>query len=925
MNTQHSGEQSESNADEKFMEVKYEFTPVLPQILDHVSASVMVTTYQAGKLLVLGVHNGELKISFNSYDQPMGLAIDGHRMALGTRRQIHNFQGNTDVAPSVAPTGTFDVCYIPHDSTSTGSIHGHDLAWGNEGLWVVNTLFSCICTLHENYSFVPRWQPRFITQLIDQDRCHLNGLAIVDGVPRFVTAMSETDEAAGWRPTKATSGVVMEMESGETVARGFAMPHSPRWYNGKLWVLDSGCGALCVVDPANGHKETVATFPGYTRGLSFAGQFAFVGLSRIRETSVFGGVPIAEHRDELKCGVGVVDITSGRTVAVFQFLSGVTEIFAVEIASTARCPLVAGASADGQERDVWIVPPPGSTPKPGSSVPWYARQTPKSLKSPPPHDAPTQQSQSPDLESWLETHPNDAAAWVTLGNLRQEQSRQRDALHCYERAAAADPASIPARQNLGYLQFNLGMPEKARDTYSELIGVNPTPMNRLLASCVLPIVYDSNAHLTEWRNRQVSGMQQLADDNIVVDASTQQVPTAFFWAYQGLNDADIMRLRGRIIKGNSDFQCAKRVRDDSRIRVGFLSAYLRDHTIGRLNIGRIEQLDRSRFHVTVCLATNIRDPFVERFRKAADQFVEVPRDAKTAVELLRSADLDVLVFCDVGMDALCSSLAFSRMAPVQCATWGHPETTGSPTMDYFLSSELLDSEIADEHYTEQLVRMPLTGTFYERPNAPDTQPNLPSALGINIGANVYSCPQSLFKFHPDFDDVLCAILEQDPNGVIVGIEGRVPEWTDRLTARWNKTIPGVAERIKLLPSMPNEQFLNLLAASDVLLDPLHFGGGNSSYEAFACGTPVVTLQGDFLRGRITAAMYHKMGLADMVASSTDDYVAKAIAWGTDKDANRHARERIRERSSTLFSDAAEVRCLEDTLASLSARRHHSSF
>ncbi len=169
--------------------------------------------------------------------------MSGDRLAIGTRKQMNFLVGNRDVAKSVAPADTWDVCYVPRTSTWTGSIHGHDLAWGTEGLWVVNTLFSCLSTLHEQYSFVPRWKPRFISQLIDQDRCHLNGLVLVDGRPGFVTAMAESDTPAGWRPTKATSGVVMHVDSGETVARGFAMPHSPRWYNGKLWVLDSGRGS----------------------------------------------------------------------------------------------------------------------------------------------------------------------------------------------------------------------------------------------------------------------------------------------------------------------------------------------------------------------------------------------------------------------------------------------------------------------------------------------------------------------------------------------------------------------------------------------------------------------------------------------------------------------------------------------------------
>ena len=917
---------------EKHLEVRYEFTPVLAEILSHLKASLMVTTYQAGKLLVLGIHNGELKITFSTYEQPMGLAVAGDKLAIGTRKQMNFLVGNRDVAGSVDPKGTWDVCYVPRTSTWTGSIHGHDLAWGSEGLWVVNTLFSCLCTLHEDYSFVPRWKPRFISQLADQDRCHLNGLAIDQGRPRSVTAMSETDTPAGWRPTKATSGVVMDVESSETVARGFAMPHSPRWYNGKLWVLDSGRGALCTVDPATGRFETIETFPGYTRGLSFLGQFAFVGLSRIRETSVFGGVPIAEHRDQLKCGVGVVDLVTGRTVAVFQFLSGVTEIFAVEIAAGAACPYVAGASSDGREHDVWIVPQPGSVPSVTARAPWFAESagngadsTPAtsaatsaaSVSLPNPSQVSAKSVQEIKLEEWLRQHPTDASAWVTMGNLRQDQNRQAEAIACYERAIAADPKLTAARQNLGYVLSNQGYPERSRDVFRELLALDPSPMNGLLASSVLPVVYRSNEELQRWRHDQESLLQDMSLKGVVVDASRQLIPTAFFWPYQGLNDRSLMELRGTIVRGRNAVAARDQATTNNaaagRIRVGFLSAYFRNHTIGRLNIGRIEQLNRSRFHVTICSAGGGDDDVSDRFELAADEFVVIPRDVPAAVKTIASLDLDVLVFADVGMDALCSTLAYNRMAPVQCVTWGHPETTGSQFIDYFLSSELLDEESSQDHYTETLIRMPFTGTYYERPLIPPNSRSTRGRLKLPEDRHLYACPQSLFKFHPDDDTVLGGILEADPEGVLIVIEGRVPEWTARLKARWDKTLGRLTSQILWIPAIAHAEYLSLLHECDVMLDPLHFGGGNSSYEALAMGTPVVTLPSSFLRGRITAGLYRKMKVMDCVVGSPDEYISLAVRLGTNREFRRSVSEKITTASRVLFNDQAEVRCLEDAL------------
>lgn len=337
--------------------VRFEYSSRFPEILRHLNAALAITTYQAGKLAIVGVEDDELKFSFHSAEQPMGLAVSKDAIALGTRRDIWMLRPGHHSAKGIAPTGTYDSAWLTRHSFRTESIHGHELAWGRDGLWVVNTLFSSLCTLHDNYSFVPEWQPPFITKLEANDRCHLNGLAMRDGRPAFVTAHGTSDEPGGWRENKATGGILMDVESGETIANGFAMPHSPRWFDNRLWVLNSGAGIFGTVDLQNGQFQDVERFPGYARGLAIHGQFAFVGLSKIRETSVFGGMPIEADRGNLRCGVGVVDLISGQTVATLQFHSGVDEIFAVSILPDCQRPRVFGPKDTEQgEPEVWIVP-----------------------------------------------------------------------------------------------------------------------------------------------------------------------------------------------------------------------------------------------------------------------------------------------------------------------------------------------------------------------------------------------------------------------------------------------------------------------------------------------------------------------------------------------------------------------------------------
>jgi uncharacterized protein (TIGR03032 family) len=233
------------------------------------------------------------------------------------------------------------------------------MAYLNDELWAVNTLFSCLCSFDGRHSFVPRWQPKFISTLAAEDRCHLNGMAVDGEQVRYVTVMAESDTPGGWRPTKVTSGCVINIANNEVISRGFAMPHSPRLHEDQLWLLDSGHGRLTKIDRTTGQAEPVCVLPGYTRGLAIHDQYAFVGLSKIRETSTFGGMPIAASREQLKCGVGAIHLPSGRLVAHFEFITGVEEIFDVQVIPQSRCLWLQGPHPQQDDAPpIWVVPQP---------------------------------------------------------------------------------------------------------------------------------------------------------------------------------------------------------------------------------------------------------------------------------------------------------------------------------------------------------------------------------------------------------------------------------------------------------------------------------------------------------------------------------------------------------------------------------------
>ena len=327
---------------------RYVHSADFPALLEQLQLSLAVTTYQAGKLMLVRSAGGKLSTLLRSFEKAMGLAVGPYldRLVLGTRNTVWTLRSAPEIAPQLEPKGRHDACFVPRQAHVTGDIHGHEIALVGHRIWIVNTLFSCLCTLDPagDYGFVPQWKPPFIDRLAGEDRCHLNGLAIEDGEIGYVTAMGETNTQGGWRENKVSGGILIEVESGEIVTRGLCMPHSPRVHDGKLFVLDSGKGLLCTVDEKNGQRTTVAALPGYARGLAFHGRFAFVGLSKIREKDLFGGMPIAESYDDehRKCGVCVIDLETGGLAAFLWFEAGCTELFDVQTLPGLLFPSVIG-------------------------------------------------------------------------------------------------------------------------------------------------------------------------------------------------------------------------------------------------------------------------------------------------------------------------------------------------------------------------------------------------------------------------------------------------------------------------------------------------------------------------------------------------------------------------------------------------------
>ncbi|REK11986.1 MAG: TIGR03032 family protein [Planctomycetota bacterium] len=310
--------------------------------LGSLGGSLVVSCYQAGKIALLGWNGKTVSVHLRDFPRPMGLAIDGQRLAIGALEEIIVFRNAPQLADDVfadQPT-RYDALYLPQTSYRTGEVAVHGLAFAGDELWFVNTRFSCLSTLSPDFNFVPRWKPPFISDLAPEDYCHLNGMAVVDGQPRFVTSLGTTNVPGAWRKDKVTGGVIMSVPDGRIVASGLCMPHSPRWYDRRLWVLNSGHGQLAYVDPQSGALQVVATLPGYLRGLCFQGPYAIVGMCQIRERHIFGGLPISSKFPQLLCGVAVVDLRNGNTIGMFLFTSGCQEVFDVDFLPGVQQPAI---------------------------------------------------------------------------------------------------------------------------------------------------------------------------------------------------------------------------------------------------------------------------------------------------------------------------------------------------------------------------------------------------------------------------------------------------------------------------------------------------------------------------------------------------------------------------------------------------------
>jgi protein O-GlcNAc transferase len=506
-----------------------------------------------------------------------------------------------------------------------------------------------------------------------------------------------------------------------------------------------------------------------------------------------------------------------------------------------------------------------------------------------------------------------------LGLVKQIQERAEEAVACFRKAIDANPNFAEAHYDLGMALKALSKIDEADQQIAKAVELEPGNAGwQMSRKLLLPTIPSSLEEIQTYRDKFAREVKAAIGEGLKIEDPLNDIGgSTFYLAYHNLNNRPIMEDVGKMYKALCpslvyEAPHCRRVTagDRGKLRIGFLSSFFRNHTIAKLSRGYIEHFSRDKFEVVVLRPQGKNDDVTKLVENAADKVVSLSGDLVTDRQSIAAEELDILFYLDIGMDPYSYFLAFSRLAPVQATTWGHPETTGLPNVDYFISSEFLEEGDSANQYSEQLVKLKNMPTYFYRPEIPENKFKRDD-FDLPQEGQLYVCPQALFKFHPDFDAILADILTQDVTGCVVLIDdNKGGHWSRILIERIAQSYPAIVDRILLVPPMPTEKFFGLVLLADALLDIPTFSGGNSSLEAFAMAQPIVTWPQDFMRARVTAGFYQQMGVTDLIADSAENYVELALRLAQDGEFNTQMKQAIEANSPKIFENEEIVRELE---------------
>ena len=539
------------------------------------------------------------------------------------------------------------------------------------------------------------------------------------------------------------------------------------------------------------------------------------------------------------------------------------------------------------------------------------------------------------LANAVRLEPRLSDAHLGLGRLFRELMDLDRAEKSLRQAVEFNARSVDAWLQLAEVLAEKGATRESLDAYAQVARIQPKSLRAQMGlALTLPQVYASSGEIDTVRARYgqcvdalQAGVPQFASlppDERLAAAQWNN----FYLAYQGRDDRDLQerfaRFQRAVIESAAPglfAPIAARSVAGRRIRVGFVSQFFYDCTAGRYFKSWITKLDRFSFETVVYSLNNRPDHVTREVEAASDRFRTLAFSLTGLAKAVLADELDVLIYPELGMNPRVFTMASLRLAPLQCAGWGHPVTTGHENVDVFFSSEAMEPEGAQAHYRERLVTLPGIGTCYPAPQVPEAVPR--ASFGLPEEAILYLFPQSLFKIHPDNDELLVDIAAQEPRAVVVMFQSRYEpitrQFVERLARRFAARGIATAGRIKLLPNVGHEDYLRINRCCDVMLDSLYWSGGNTSLDALSAGLPLVTMPGALMRGRQSFGMLSILGLEELVAKDAQDYVAIALRLGRDAQYRGRIRATIAERLPRLFDQEAPIRALEEFLRTQAGR------
>lgn len=530
--------------------------------------------------------------------------------------------------------------------------------------------------------------------------------------------------------------------------------------------------------------------------------------------------------------------------------------------------------------------------------------------------------------------PGYGQAYFNLGNAMHERMPEQ-ALPYIQKAVELRPDFYEASLTLAKLLQAQGELAQASVAYQHCFALKPTAGMKIQIALMVPPIMGTLEQVKATRTRFEKNLDQLLLEQLTMgDPIKEYCNTNFHLAYHGVNDREVQEKVARLYAQACPelkfmaAHCSRSRPEGQKKRIGFLSKFISRHSVA-LSFSRIVETLSAKGDFDVALISTVdRDnsTFNEAYPNFAGKYVRLTGELAIARQEIAALELDVLVYLDIGMEAFSYFLAFARLARIQCVLGGHPVTTGVPALDYYLSSELIETENAQEHYSEKLVRFPYGVLYFERPATPVTGKTRVE-LGLPGSGSIYACPMTLHKLHPDFDVAIERILQLDRTGhVVLFADKKFSAWQRQLERRFALTISEeVRGRVIFIPWVTDSQdFMRIAEASDVVLDPFHFGIGTTAIPVCSVGTPFVTKPSEFMRGRVGLYFCKLMGLMECVTPDTESYARKTVSIATNPSERARIKSTMLANNHVLFGNNNAIQDLTSFLTNVSENLSESS-